>query len=59
MNNEMNALISLKTWGLVPTSSGVLVFSCRLVFTIKHHPKNTMNKYKAHLVARGFTKTIT
>ena len=57
MDDEMDALISRQTCDLVPTSFGLHVVSCRLVFTIKHHPNNAVNKYKARLVARGLTQT--
>jgi len=41
----------------VPTSSGLLVVSCHWVFTMKHRPDGTVDKYKARLVHRGFTQT--
>jgi len=41
----------------VPISSGLHVVNCRWVFTIKHHPYGTVDKYKAHLIAQDFTQT--
>ena len=41
----------------VPTSSGLLVVSYHWVFTMKHRPDGTVDKYKARLVHRGFTQT--
>jgi len=55
----MNALILRQTWDLMSTSPGFLVVSCRWVFTIKYHPDSTIDKYKAHVVARGFIQTLT
>jgi len=57
MDDEMDALISRQTWGLVPTSLGLHVVSCCWIFAIKYHPDGMMDRYKAHLVARCYTQT--
>ena len=57
MNDKMDALTSCQTWDFVPTPSRVLVVSCRWVFTMKYRPHDTVDRYKAHLVARDFTQT--
>jgi len=55
MNEEMKALTSRETWELVlaPTNTGVV--GCRWVFTLKYHPDESVDRYKARLVIKDFT----
>jgi len=57
MDDEMDTLMSRQTWDLVPTSSELPAINCRWVFTMKYRPDGTMDRYKAHLAAWGFTQT--
>ena len=36
---------------------GKTIVGCKWVFTIKHKSNGTVERYKAHLVAKGFTQT--
>ena len=45
------------TWELVQFPKGKTTVGCKWVFTIKHKSNGTVERYKAHLVAKGFTQT--
>ncbi|KAK4381917.1 Retrovirus-related Pol polyprotein from transposon RE1 [Sesamum angolense] len=57
MDDEMPTLIFHGTWelGLAPADANVV--SCRWVFTLKYQADGSIHRYKAHLVAKGFTQT--
>jgi len=57
MNSELDALERNKTWTLVNLPTGKKIISCRWVYRIKHKADGSIDKYKAHLMARGFTQT--
>ena len=46
------------TWNLAPRPVNASVVGCRLVYTIKYTPCSSVDRYKARLVARGFTQTF-
>lgn len=54
MNNEFNALMHNGTWSLVPRTSNMNLVGCKWVFRIKRKPNGIVDRYKAHLVAKGF-----
>lgn len=56
MDAEYTALMQNGTWSLVPKPSGHNIISCKWVFRIKEHADGSVDKYKARLVARGFTQ---
>lgn len=55
MDEEFNALINNKTWDLVcpPTHKNVVG---RWTYKTKRNPDDTINKYKATLVAKDYTQ---
>lgn len=57
MNEEMEALEKNNTWELVPALHGKRTVGCRWVFTVKHNADESINKYKARLVVKGYTQT--
>ena len=56
MDEEMQALVSHGTWELVNRPPGASVVSCKWVFIVKYKPDGSVDRYKARLVARGFTQ---
>lgn len=56
MNSEFQALQLNKTWSLVPRPPNQNVVSCKWVFKVKQKADGSLDKYKARLVARGFTQ---
>ena len=58
MIDELTALHHNKTWVLVPRPRGVNVVGSKWIFKTKHRPDGSVDKYKARLVARGFTQQL-
>ncbi|KAE8720906.1 tir-nbs resistance protein [Hibiscus syriacus] len=56
MKEEIDALQQNKTWDLVPKIKDVKPISCKWVYKIKRHPDGSIERYKARLVARGFSQ---
>ena len=55
MNDEMDSLISNKTWKLVDLPSGCKKkIGCKWVLRKKLKSEGTIDKFKARLVAKGF-----
>jgi histone deacetylase 1/2 len=54
METEFDALLSNGTWHLVPPRSGVNVIDSKWMFKVKRHANGQIERYKAHLVAKGF-----
>jgi hypothetical protein len=55
MQAEMDALHANNTWTLVPRKPDMNVVSSKWVFKVKTKSNGTLDRYKARLVARGFT----
>ena len=55
-NEELQALELNKTWVVESLPPGKNVVGCKWVFTIKYNPDGTVERYKARLVAQGFTQ---
>ena len=55
MHDEIRALHSNKTWSLVPRPSSKNVVSKKWFFRIKQKPYGNIERYKACLVAKGYT----
>uniref|UniRef100_A0A2N9IQH4 Reverse transcriptase Ty1/copia-type domain-containing protein n=1 Tax=Fagus sylvatica TaxID=28930 RepID=A0A2N9IQH4_FAGSY len=56
MQAEMDVLQANQTWELVPLPSGEKTVGCKWVFTVKYLADGSVDRYKAHLVAKGFTQ---
>ena len=56
IQEEIRSLIANGTWTEEPTPRGVNLVSTKWVFTIKTHADGTPERYKARLVARGFSQ---
>ena len=57
MDEEIAALSDRGTWELVTRPAGATVVTCRWVYTVKYRVDDTIDRYKAKLVARSFTHT--
>jgi len=56
MHEENNALLTNKTWILVPKYLGINLVGSKWVFKIKLKIDETLDRYKARLVAKGFSQ---
>jgi hypothetical protein len=57
MREEYDSLMTNNTWTLVPLPAGRKPVFCKWVFKIKQGANGEVERYKARLVARGFTQT--
>jgi hypothetical protein len=56
MEAEVQALHDNNTWILVPRPPSQNIISCKWIFRLKQHTDGSLDKYKARLVACGFTQ---
>lgn len=56
VNLELGALEENRTWDVVSLPIGKNVVGCKWIFTIKYNADGTIERYKARLVAQGFTQ---
>jgi len=56
MEEEFAALERNQTWELVPKPRDVKPISCKWVYKLKHRIYGLIERYKARLVARGFSQ---
>ncbi|KAI8440646.1 hypothetical protein MSG28_001855 [Choristoneura fumiferana] len=56
MQSEYDSLISNKVWQLVDRPPRENVVKCKWVYKIKYNAAGELDKFKARLVARGFTQ---
>lgn len=54
MEDEFKALLSTRTWSLVPHSSSTNVLGVKWVFKTKYNSNGTIERRKARLVAKGY-----
>ncbi|KAK1609157.1 hypothetical protein QYE76_032830 [Lolium multiflorum] len=57
MIKELEALKKNKTWVLTTLPAGKTTVSCKWIYTVKQNPEGKVERYKAILVARGFSQT--
>ena len=57
MDEEMLALRKNSTWDMGPLPEGKKLVGSRWVYTIKHNSDGSIARYKARLVARGYTQS--
>jgi hypothetical protein len=57
MKEKLDALDCTGTWDLVPLPSHAAPITCKWVFKIKTKSDDSIERYKGHLVARGFQQT--
>jgi len=53
----MDALVYRGTWDLVSPPKRAVVVSCRWVYNLKYRPDGSVDRYKARLIAKGYTQT--
>jgi hypothetical protein len=56
MNKELQALNENGTWKRVKRPTNKNIISCRWVYKLKRNDDGSIQIFKAHLVARGFTQ---
>ncbi|KAE8675609.1 hypothetical protein F3Y22_tig00111655pilonHSYRG00004 [Hibiscus syriacus] len=54
MDDEYLALLRNHTWDLDPRSAQPII-GCKWMFYVKHHPDGSIDRYKACLVAKGYS----
>ncbi|CAM8990181.1 unnamed protein product [Rhodiola kirilowii] len=55
MEDEIHALQSNNTWQVIPLPQGKNTVSSKWIFRVKRHSDGTIERFKARLVARGFS----
>ena len=56
MSDEINALLANSTWTLVPKLANANVVGSKWIYRIKRKSDGSIERYKALLVAQGFTQ---
>lgn len=54
LDSKLQALESNHTWTITTFPSGKEPISCKWVYKIKHHSDKSIERYKVHLVAKGY-----
>ena len=57
MNEEMKSLQKNETWELFDHSPGKKPVGCQWVYIVKHKADGTIERFKARVVAKGYTQT--
>lgn len=58
MRLELEPLEATNTWSVTPLPSHKHAIGCKWVFNIKYNSNCTVERYKARLVAEGYTQQI-
>ena len=58
VNDEIESLISNRTWKLVDLPPGCKTMGCKWVLRKKLKPDGSIDKFKARLVVKGFKKKV-
>lgn len=58
MQEEFDALKSQGTWVLVPPPTHRAIIGSKWVFKLKKNPDGSILRYKARLVAQGYTQEL-
>ncbi|KAM2174476.1 hypothetical protein ACFX1Q_033991 [Malus domestica] len=56
MQEEFNALKAQGTWQLVPSPPNRTIIGSKWVYKVKKNPNGSVSRYKARLVAQGFSQ---
>ncbi|KAL0557027.1 hypothetical protein IC582_005545 [Cucumis melo] len=56
MDDELQALAKSHTWDYVDLLPGKKPIGCKWIFKIKTHSDGSIKRYKAHLVAKGYSQ---
>lgn len=56
MQAEISALENTGTWKLVDLPPNVKPIGCKWIYKIKHHADGSIERYRARLVAKGYTQ---
>ncbi|KAA8528866.1 hypothetical protein F0562_036221 [Nyssa sinensis] len=56
MSHELTALMKHGTWDLVPPPLNCNLVGCKWVFRVKRKPDGSVDRFKAHLVAKGYNQ---
>lgn len=58
MQKEIQALENNATWSLVPLPPGKVPNGCKWVYKLKYRAGDSLERYKALLVSKGYTQQI-
>ena len=57
MKTEYVALLTNSTWTLVPKPVNKCIIGCKWIYKLKLKANGSVDRFKAHLVAKGFNQT--